>query len=387
MFKLNEDLKTKLQNALEAKDLTAFSDAVAQLAAESGAQMPDLDTEVLAKRGVRQLTSKEKEFYNSLIEGQRDGTIKNAINNIAVVMPETIIDEVFTDIEQNHPLLSKIDIKKVNAKVKVLFTTADTNTATWGTIESKITAEGSFGFEELDATQLKLSAYMAVPQAYLELGPTFIDSLTRTYLYEAIARELEKGIITNLKSTTGPIGMMADMSAGATSGGVTTYTAKAAIKVTDWTPSGLATALKKMAKTRKGNDRPLSGLYLVVNPSDYFTIVKPAICVQNASGDWVDRQPYAIDIVQSAYVTAGKAILGIDKAYVLGVASETKGRIETSDDYQFLDDTRVYKIKLYANGQPKDNNAFQVIDISGLKEASLFVTTVKNTVTTGGAGA
>lgn len=387
MFKLNEDLKTKLQNALEAKDLTAFSDAVAQLAAESGAQMPDLDTEVLAKRGVRQLTSKEKEFYNSLIEGQRDGTIKNAINNITVVMPETIIDEVFTDIEQNHPLLSKIDIKKVNAKVKVLFTTADTNTATWGTIESKITAEGSFGFEELDATQLKLSAYMAVPQAYLELGPTFIDSLTRTYLYEAIARELEKGIITNLKSTTGPIGMLADMSAGATVSGVTTYTAKAAIKVTDWTPSGLATALKKMAKTRKGNDRPLSGLYLVVNPSDYFTIVKPAICVQNASGDWVDRQPYAIDIVQSAYVTAGTAILGIDKAYVLGVASETKGRIETSDDYQFLDDTRVYKIKLYANGQPKDNNAFQVIDISGLKEASLFVTTVKNTVTTGGTGA
>ena len=387
MFKLNEDLKTKLQNALEAKDLTAFSDAVAQLAAESGAQMPDLDTEVLAKRGVRQLTSKEKEFYNSLIEGQRDGTIKNAINNITVVMPETIIDEVFTDIEQNHPLLSKIDIKKVNAKVKVLFTTADTNTATWGTIESKITAEGSFGFEELDATQLKLSAYMAVPQAYLELGPTFIDSLTRTYLYEAIARELEKGIITNLKSTTGPIGMMADMSAGTTASGVTTYTAKTAIKVTDWTPSGLATALKKMAKTRKGNDRPLSGLYLVVNPSDYFTIVKPAICVQNASGDWVDRQPYAIDIVQSAYVTAGTAILGIDKAYVLGVASETKGRIETSDDYQFLDDTRVYKIKLYANGQPKDNNAFQVIDISGLKEASLFVTTVKNTVTPGGVGA
>lgn len=386
MFKLNEDLKTKLQGALEAKDLAAFSDAVAELAADAGTQMPSLDAEVLAKRGVRQLTSKETEFYNALIEGQRAGTIKNAINNVSVVMPETIIDEVFTDIEQTHPLLSKIDIKRVNAKVKVLFTTADTNTATWGTIESKITAEGSFGFEELDATQLKLSAYMAVPQAYLELGPTFIDSLTRTYLYEAIARELEKGIITNLKTTTGPIGMMADMSAGNTVSGVTTYTAKTAITVTDWTPAGLATALKKMAKTRKGNDRALTGLFLVVNPSDYFTIIKPAICVQNGSGDWVDRQPYAIDIVQSAYVTAGKAILGIDKAYVLGVAGETKGRIETSDDYQFLDDTRVYKIKMYANGQPKDNNAFQVLNISNLKAASLFVTTVNNTVNTAAQG-
>lgn len=51
------------------------------------------------------------------------------------------------------------------------------------------------------------------------------------------------------------------------------------------------------------------------------------------------------------------------------------GRIEYSDHYQFLEDDRVYMIKLYANGFPMDNNAFLVLDISGLRPATLPVTT------------
>ena len=53
-----------------------------------------------------------------------------------------------------------------------------------------------------------------------------------------------------------------------------------------------------------------------------------------------------------------------------------EGRIEYSDHYQFLEDNRVYLIKLYANGFPMDNNAFLVLDISGLRPATLQVTTL-----------
>ena len=53
-----------------------------------------------------------------------------------------------------------------------------------------------------------------------------------------------------------------------------------------------------------------------------------------------------------------------------------EGRIEYSDQYQFLEDNRVYLIKLYANGFPMDNNSFLVLDISGLIPATLQVTTV-----------
>ena len=52
------------------------------------------------------------------------------------------------------------------------------------------------------------------------------------------------------------------------------------------------------------------------------------------------------------------------------------GRIEYSDEYRFLEDERVYIVKAYANGMPKDNNSFLYLDISGLKPASYKVTLV-----------
>ena len=42
---------------------------------------------------------------------------------------------------------------------------------------------------------------------------------------------------------------------------------------------------------------------------------------------------------------------------------------------QFLEDLRTYKIKVYANGQPKQYNAFQVLDISDLEEVFPTVAT------------
>ena len=43
------------------------------------------------------------------------------------------------------------------------------------------------------------------------------------------------------------------------------------------------------------------------------------------------------------------------------------GRSEYSDEYRFLEDERVYLIKLYGTGRPMDNNSFIVLDISDLQ--------------------
>jgi hypothetical protein len=374
-----EELQKKLREAAEEKDTDALAEVIAQIAQTeandaSREALQNLDAQIMVARGVRQLTQAETEFYQKIIDAQRGGTVKQEISDIDLVMPETIINNVMDDIAQSHDLLSHLDIQHVNARVKVLFTTPDSNIATWGKITDKITQEITYGFEELDATQLKLTAYIPVPQAYLDLGPSYIDTLTRTYLYEAIANGIEKAVLTNLDDSTGPIAMTADIDKGSVASGVTTYTEKTAVKVTNWTPKGLAAILTKMAKTRKGNPRALRGIFAVVTPEDYLNIIKPAISVLNASGEWVERQPYPITFVQSAYATSGKAIFGLDNYYILGITSDLKGRIETSDEYQFLDDVRVYKIKMYGNGTPKDNNAFQVADISGLKEAAVIVT-------------
>lgn len=57
----------------------------------------------------------------------------------------------------------------------------------------------------------------------------------------------------------------------------------------------------------------------------------------------------------------------------LGMAKN--GKIEYSDDVQFLDDNRVYLAKLYGNGRPLDDNAFLYLDISELEETRFAVTT------------
>ena len=46
---------------------------------------------------------------------------------------------------------------------------------------------------------------------------------------------------------------------------------------------------------------------------------------------------------------------------------DRNGKIEYSDEYRFLEDERVYLIKLYAHGFALDNNAFQVLDIEDLQ--------------------
>ena len=57
----------------------------------------------------------------------------------------------------------------------------------------------------------------------------------------------------------------------------------------------------------------------------------------------------------------------------MGIGAGSSGTIEYSDEYQFLEDNRVYITKMYGTGRPKDNNAFLYLDISKMKPLPLKV--------------
>ena len=86
-----------------------------------------------------------------------------------------------------------------------------------------------------------------------------------------------------------------------------------------------------------------------------------------------DVLPYPMTIIQSAAMAEGEAIIGIAYKYFAAAGMGKDGRIEYSDHYQFLEDNRVYLIKLYANGFPMDNNAFVRLDISELEPKTYIV--------------
>lgn len=351
------------------------------------------DQQVLASRGVRQLTSTEKKYYEKLIDAFKSENPKQALTNPEIVMPETVLDAVFDDLQTEHPLLSHLSFTNTRGAIKFLFSTNDFQKAVWGKLCAKIAEEIEASFSEIDMTLMKLSAFIPVCEAMLDLGPVWLDSYVRQILYETLANGLEDGIINNLNTTTGPVGMIANMTTGSGGVGAATFTAKTATPITDLQPATLGAQLAKLAVDAAGKARAIRDVILIVNPTDYFTKVFPATTVMNGAGVYVNNVlPYPMTIIQSAAVATGKAVLGLGYKYFMGIGMDSRaGRIEYSDEFKWLDDERVYKIKLYANGMPMDNNAFQYLDISGLKPATVRVTieneepittTVEGTVTT-----
>ena len=118
-------------------------------------------------------------------------------------------------------------------------------------------------------------------------------------------------------------------------------------------------------------------MILLVNPQDYYQKVMPATTVQAPDGTYRnDVLPYPMDVIQSVSLPRGEAIIGIASQYLAMAGTSPNGKIEYSDHYHFLEDERVYLVKGYANGMPKDNNAFLRLDISGLQPATWKVTQV-----------
>lgn len=344
------------------------------------------DKQILASRGVRVLTSQETQYYKKIKEAFKSSDPKQVLSNLDVVMPETIIDNVFDELQNQHPLLENINFQNTHGMIKFLTNTNGYQKAVWGKLCNEIKKELSSGWKEIDMTLLKLAAFIPVCEAMLDLGPQWLDSYVRQVLYDALANGLEDGIINNLGSDTGPIGMIADLSKGTVSNNVVSYVAKTEIPVTKFDPVTLGGLIGNLAVDENNKPRVIRSVMMIVNPQDYFTKIFLATTVMAADGTYRnDVFPYPIKVIQSPAVAQNKAVLGLGYRYFMGIGMSSKdGRIEYSDEYQFVEDNRVYKIKLYANGMPMDNNAFQYLDITNLKPhtVKVVVEEIEGTVTT-----
>lgn len=371
--KEKEKIIDKMNQAIKDGDAKAFAETFAELCQkiednvmeQAREMLNEQDVNILAQRGVRQLTSKERAYYEKVIEAMRADDPKQALNNIDTVMPETVVNSVFEELQTNHPLLSKLTATTVTGLTRIMLNTNGEQKGAWGKLTAKITEELLSGFKEVDVTQDKLSAFLPVSKAMLDLGPEWLDNYIRQVLYEAFANTLEYGIIAGTGKDM-PIGMMKQVGDGVTvTGGE--YPDKLPIKMTalDVQQMGNVTAI--IAKNDKGQSRPVTNLVLIVNPVDYYRRVLPATRMLTPDGVYASVLPVDAEIIPSAWIDEGKAVYGMAGRYFLGVGMSKNGKIEFSDEYRFLEDERVYLIKGYAYGFAMDNNAFQVLDITDLQ--------------------
>lgn len=378
------NLRQKLQEAMNANDQEAFTQAfegILQYYADKNledfqALREETDSRVLAQRGVRQLTTREKDYYQKLGEAMKAADPRQAVNNLDVVMPETVFDSIFENIETDHSLLSVINFMNTRGAIRMMMNTHGYQKAVWGKLCAPIIQELTSGFKEVETGLFKLSAFIPVCKAMLDLGPEWLDRYVRMILAEALLNGWEGSIVAGTGKEE-PIGMNRQVGENVTvTGGV--YPEKAPITVTDFSPATMGNLISMLAAGPNGIARRVDGLILVVNPQDYYQLIMPATTVQAPDGTYRnDIFPVPLRVVQSPALTRGRAILGIGRLYWAFAGMSRDGRIEYSDEYHFLEDERVYLIKTYGNGMPADDNAFLVLDVSGLKAARYKMTLVE----------
>lgn len=308
------------------------------------------DATVLASRGVRQLTNEEKKFYSQAIQVE-------SFDGVLDLMPPTVYDRVFEDLALDHPLLSRVNFTQLGATTQWVVRKEGATTAYWGDVCDEIQEMLDSGFKTIEAKAYKLSGFLVVCKAMFELGPEWLDRYVRAIITEVVAAELESVIVTG-DGNKKPIGMIRNLD-GAVVGGV--YPEKQAVEILSFTPQEIGT--KILAPTTKNGTRDAQGVVLIINPLDYYTKLFAYGAKQRDDGVWMfDKFPVPeLDIIKCSKVPLNKMISGKPKDYWMGTGKAT---LESSDHVRMIEDQRLYLTRQLVNGQPLDNDAFTVFDIT-----------------------
>ena len=404
-----------LQAAFNAEDTTpevmqgAFEQFAQAIAATVQADFESAngDRNILAQRGFRQLTAEENKYYQTLIDA---GKTQNPVQTYAgllsdKVMPTTIIEDVYKDLVAEHPLLAKINFQSVQYLTRWILNDHSVQTAAWGAVNSQISQQITSAFRTVEITQCKLSAYAVIEKDMLDLGPSFLDNYIRTFLKEALAVALEDAIVCGTGHNM-PIGLDRDIHQGVSVNSSTGYPQKTPVQITSFMPKEYGAILADLCETEvwytqdstgnvvpknstsaNSDGSPKSGytkhggamrsfdeVTLICNQKDYLSKVMPATTVLNAAGTFTkDIFPFPTDVIRSNRVPTGKAILCLPEEYFFGIGSSKEGTLEYSDDYHFLEDQRVFKIKMHGYGKAWDDTVAILLDISQLVEAYVYI--------------
>ena len=310
-----------------------------------------LDRSILQQRGQNVLTSAEMKFFNAVVQ---DGGF-----NDDAILPETTQERVFEDLVTEHPLLDALGLQDLGAVTRFIYSDPE-GAAVWGPLFGEIKGQINAAFHEKQIGQLKLTAFAAIPDDMLQLGPVWVERYVRTVIVEAYAVGLESGFV-NGNGNNQPVGLLKDVNAE--TGAVTDKASSGTLtfKPGRTTVIELKDVVKGLSKNEKGKNRKVAGkIVMVVNPFDNFDIQASAT-TQNANGVYVTNLPFNPQIVESEFVPEGKVIFFVKGEYIAAVAGNYQ--LKKFDQTLAIEDAILYTIKRFANGLPKDNKASAVYDL------------------------
>lgn len=339
------------------------------------------DDAILAERGYRQLTSTETKWYQHLANALKSANPRQSFADIIGtdleddLMPETILEDVYRNLQEAHPLLEKVNFTYVKYATKWILNDHTAQKAVWGSITDAITKQITSGFKVVKVDQAKLSAYAFIERDMLDLGPTFLDAYIRTVLEESIYGGLEYGIVCGT-GVDEPVGIVRDIHEGVSFSTTDGYPKKGAIKVYKFDPTTYGALLANLATTEGGIARQFDSVALLCNQADYLIKIMPAT-TQLRDGQYVGGLfPFPTEVIITNELASGEAAIGILGEYNAFAGAGRNGVIEFSDEFKFLDDVRYFKMVQHATGRAFDNTSFLRLDISELEPTYPTVNTI-----------
>lgn len=130
-----EALRQALQQAAASNDAQAFQSVLDEMMQRIGldlseeyeqrfqALQQEVDSRILAQRGVHQLTAEERTYYQKLATAMKSPNPQQAVTGLDTALPKTVIDSVFEELQTAHPLLSRINFRPTGGAVEIMVNT------------------------------------------------------------------------------------------------------------------------------------------------------------------------------------------------------------------------------------------------------------------------
>lgn len=322
------------------------------------------DSVILANRGQKVLTSEERKFFNATIE---EGGFKKD-----VILPKSTQDRIFEDLVKAKPLLAKLGLKDYGAITEFIFSDPS-GAAVWGELFGSIQGKLNSNFRKETISHYKLTAFIAISNDMLHLGPEWVERYVRTILVEALQVALEKAFVVGTGKNE-PIGLNRDLAASVSHGVYTEKTSAGTLtfKNPQVMLDEMAGVMKKLAKYKKldseGREksefstRSVAGkVVMLLNPINNYDVIAKST-VLTPAGVFVQALPFNPSVIECDFVPENKVIFFIEGKYLAIMGSEYK--INKFDQTLALEDATLYTTKLFANGKALDNYAAQVYDLN-----------------------
>jgi hypothetical protein len=346
--------------------MNAYSEDLAN-AIRKDMQKEQGDNAVLNSRKVNRLTNEEKKFYNALVSEDHVNTDTNWKDG--ELLPETVVDRIFEDIESEHPLLNHINIQRTGLKTRVIRSVPE-GQVVWGKIFGEIRGQLEATFFEQDVTLGKATAFVVVPKDLKDAGVQWVDRYVRLQIKEAFAVAIEKTAIQGLgKAQDQPVGLMKEInrSNGAVSDKAVAGTLT--LKDPDTSIREIGDVIKNLSikefydkdgnvKTSKGAN-VLNNVVIALNPADY--IYTGVAFMQLHNGSYVSPIPFNMTFEQSEFVPQGKAVAFDKTRYNFYAGSEVI--VREFDQTLALEDMDLYTAKQFLYAEPDDNKTSFVYDV------------------------